>query len=150
MFPSDFEYELLNDALMVNRPKLPPPLQDNSPKPALGPVPSPWAWAVPFLISLVATKDAASAMTNKEAAQQITATADRAIAQFLDDYCGTPLVRVHWPVSGPGPWVSVIASQLTWTANTLQEGSLRTALVQLAGRVLDRAALNPQPLPPSQ
>jgi hypothetical protein len=79
MFPSDFEYELLNDALMVNRPKLPPPLQDNSPKPALGPVPSPWAWAVPFLISLVATKDAASAMTNKEAAQQITATADRAL-----------------------------------------------------------------------
>ena len=102
------------------------------------------------MISLVATKDAASAMTNKEAAQQITATADRALAQFLDDYCGTPPVRVHWPVSGPGPWVSVIASQLIWTANTLQEGSLRTALVQLAGRVLDRAALNPQPLPPSQ
>ena len=105
-------------------------------------------WAVPHLVSIVTTLNAASAMTNKQAAEQIIATGETGISQFLDDYCGTPPRLIPWPFPGPPPWVSIIASELAEKANTLQEGSLRTALLQLAGRLLDRVALNPQS-PPS-
>jgi hypothetical protein len=103
--------------------------------------PSPDALA--FLISAVAAKEAASPMKNQEAAGQIRSAADAAISQFVDDYCGTP-----WPFPGPPPWVAELATQLTWTANNVQTGGLRTGLLELAGRILDRVALNPQPLPP--
>jgi hypothetical protein len=36
--------------------------------------------------------------------------AGRGISQFLDDYC-----RTRWPLPGPSPWVSTIASHLTQT-----------------------------------
>ena len=51
-------------------------------------------WAVPHLVSIVTTLNAASAMTNKQAAEQIIATGETGISQFLDDYCGTP-PRTH-------------------------------------------------------
>jgi hypothetical protein len=103
--------------------------------------PSPDALA--FLISALAAKEAASAMKNQEAAGQMRTAADAAISQFVDDYCGT-----LWPFPGPPPWVAELATQLTWTANNVQTGGLRTGLLELAGRILDRVALNPQPLPP--
>lgn len=103
--------------------------------------PSPWI--LEFLVSAVSSKEAASEMKNQEAAQQIRSAADTAISEFLDDYCGTP-----WPFPGPPPWVSATASQLTWAAYNLQAGGLRTGLLQLVGQMLDRVALNPQPLPP--
>lgn len=106
--------------------------------------PDPVPWAVEFLLSAISSKAAAANMTNREAAQQIIATADRAISSFLDsdDICP------RWPFPGPPPWLSIIASELTLVANTLQEGSLRTGILQVAGNLLDRVALNPQPLPP--
>ena len=109
----------------------------------------PVEWAVPFLISVVTSQEAASAMTNKAAAEQILAAGKLAISQFLDDYCGTPPRLIPWPFPGPPPWISVIASQLAAAAHTFEGGSLRAALIELSGRVLDRVALNPQPLPPS-
>lgn len=109
----------------------------------------PVEWAVPFLISVITSQEAASAMTNKAAAEQIVAAGNLAISQFLDDYCGTPPRLIPWPYPGPPPWVSVIASELVTAAHTFEEGSLRAALIELSGRVLDRVALNPQPLPPS-
>jgi len=108
----------------------------------------PLDWAVPYLVSIVTTQQAASAMSNKQAAQQIIATGETAIAQFLDDYCGTPPRLIPWPFPGPPPWVSIIASELAETANEFQEGSLRAALLRLSGLLLDRVALNPQPLVP--
>jgi hypothetical protein len=105
-------------------------------------------WAVPFLVTIVTTQQAASAMKNKEAAQQVIATGETAISQFLDDYCGTPPRLIPWPFPGPPPWISEIASQLAKEAHTIQAGSLQTAMLQLSGRVLD--ALNPQPLPPNR
>jgi len=106
--------------------------------------PDPVPWAVAFLISAVSSKVATATMTNKTAAQNIVAGADRAISSFLDsdDICP------RWPYPGPPPWLSIIASELTLVANTLQEGSLRTGILQVVGLVLDRVALNPQPLPP--
>jgi hypothetical protein len=114
-----------------------------------GPAPSPLnpdpvPWSVAFLVSAVSSKEAAANMKNKDAAQQIIAAADQAIVGFLDsdDICP------RWPFPGPPPWLSIIASELTLVANTLQEGGLRTGILQVVGLVLDRVALNPQPLPP--
>jgi hypothetical protein len=83
-------------------------------------------------------------MTNKAAADKVIASADRAIASLLDsdDICP------RWPFPGPPPWLSIIASELTLVANTLNEGSLREEILNIAGQLLDRVALNPQPLPP--
>lgn len=97
--------------------------------------PDPSPWSVGFLVATVTSKEAAANMTNKEAAQQIIAAADKTIAEFIDgdDICP------RWPYPGPPPWLSIIASELTLVANTLQEGSLRAGILQVAGQVLDRA-----------
>lgn len=106
--------------------------------------PDPIPWSVAFLVSAVSSKVAAANMTNETAARQIIMAADQAIAAFIDsdDICP------RWPYPGPPPWLSIIASELTLVASSLQEGALRTGILQAAGQVLDRVALNPQPLPP--
>jgi hypothetical protein len=90
--------------------------------------------AVDFLVAALTSKAAAANMTNQAAAQQIIAAADESIATFLDsdDICPP------WPYPGPPPWLSVIASELTLLANTLQVGALQASILQLAGEVLDR------------
>jgi hypothetical protein len=106
--------------------------------------PDPVPWSVAFLVSAVSSKAAAENMTNREAAQKFIAQADQAISSFLDsdDICP------RWPFPGPPPWLSIIASELTLVANTMQEGAVRSGILQVAGQILDRVALNPQPLPP--
>ncbi len=101
-------------------------------------------WSVEFLVSAVSSKAAAGQMKNKAAAQQFIAAADQAITAFIDsdDICPP------WPFPGPPPWLSIIAAEVTMVANTLQDGALRAGLMQVAGQLLDRVALNPQPLPP--
>jgi hypothetical protein len=96
--------------------------------------PDPVPWSVAFLVSAASSIQAAANMTNKSAAQQIIAAANQAIAAFLDsdDICP------RWPWPGPPPWLSIIASELTLYANTLQEGGLRNGILQIAGQVLDR------------
>jgi hypothetical protein len=91
--------------------------------------------AVDFLISAVTSKIAAANMTNFTVAQQIIAAADETIETFLDcdDICPP------WPYPGPPPWLTVIAAELTFVANSLQEGSLQTGILQLAEQVMDRA-----------
>jgi hypothetical protein len=97
--------------------------------------PDPVPWSVAFLVSAVSSAQAAANMTNKAASQQIIAAANQTIAAFIDsdDICPP------WPWPGPPPWLSMIASELTLVASNLQEGSLRTAILQAAGQVLDRA-----------
>lgn len=97
-----------------------------------------------WLVSALTAKEAAANMQNKQAARQIIGAIDQSISSYLDgDEICPP-----WPWPGPPPWLSMIASELTFVANTMQEGRLRNSLLEVAGRVLDRAALNPQPLPP--
>jgi hypothetical protein len=105
--------------------------------------PDPVPWAVAFLVSAVSAKVTAASMANKEAAQQAVAAADASIARFLDDWCGTP--HPGWPFPGPPPWVWIISSEVTFVANTLQDGQLRTGLVEVAGKVADRGSA-PAPL----
>jgi len=91
--------------------------------------------AVDFLLSAVTSKIAAANMTNRTVAKQIVSAADETIETFLDcdDICPP------WPYPGPPPWLTVIAAELTFVANSLQEGSLQIGILQLAGEVMDRA-----------
>jgi hypothetical protein len=111
-----------------------------------GPSPDPWRsasadparQAVALLIAAATAKETAAGIANKETAKQITNSAENAIMDALDDFCGTPPRVIPWPFPGPPPWVWEIASQLTAAANTLQEGSLRTSLIQISGRVIEK------------
>lgn len=135
----------------LSRNPVPSPWFESTPMPGLhGPSPDPWLthYGVSFLVSAVASKVAATAMTNKEAAEKVARAADSSISQFIDDYCGTPPRIPVWPFPGPPPWVREIASQLTVIAHTFAEGEMRTSLARLAGQLFDTIALNPQPLPP--
>jgi hypothetical protein len=91
--------------------------------------------ALAFLVSSANTKVAAANMSNKELAKQVVAAADNGILQFLDsdDICPP------WPYPGPPIPLVDLASELTLVANTIQDGSLRAALLSVAGQVLDRA-----------
>jgi hypothetical protein len=91
--------------------------------------------ALALLLSTVSTKVAAANMTNKQAAKQVVAAADNGISQFLDsdDICPP------WPYPGPPIPLVNLASELTFVANTLQDGNLRAALLGVVGQVLDRA-----------
>jgi hypothetical protein len=91
--------------------------------------------ALAFLLSSVSMKIAATNMSNKQSAQEIVAAADRGISQLLDsdDICPP------WPYPGPPIPLINLASELTFIANTVQEGSLRTAILGVAGQGLDRA-----------
>jgi hypothetical protein len=88
-----------------------------------------------FLLSSVSTKVAAANMSNKQSAQQVVAAVDTGISQFLDsdDICPP------WPYPGPPIPLVDLVSELTFVANTVQDGSLRAALLSVVGQVLDRA-----------
>ena len=133
-----YERELASGELSRNPTRLHrrgEPSSEPNPSPWSGINPDPVPWSVAFLVATVTSKEAAANMTNKEAAQQIIAAATAAITKYIDgdDICPP------WPWPGPPPWLSVIASELTLVANTLQEGSLRSNILQVAGQVLDRA-----------
>jgi len=75
---------------------------------------------------VLALREAAAGAGDAGAA--VVRSADSAIDQFIDDYCGTSW-HPPWPVPGPGPWVFGLASQLSLIASTLQEGALRNAVL---------------------
>lgn len=104
---------------------------EDLPEGSLNPVPQ----VVALLVSAASSRAAAVNMTNQSAAQQIVAATEETVATFLDsdDICP------RWPYPGLPPWLAIIASELTLVANTLQEGSLRAGILQIAGQVLDRA-----------
>jgi hypothetical protein len=62
-----------------------------------------------------------------------------AIGAILDDWCGTPPRKHPWPWPDPPPWVWEIASELSLTANSLQPGSLRDEIQNLAVEVIQKA-----------
>jgi hypothetical protein len=79
-----------------------------------------------------------------EAGAGVVRSADGAIDQFIDEYCGTTW-HPPWPVPGPGPWVFGLASQLSMIASTLQEGALRNAVLAVAGRVVSKGVAAASP-----
>jgi len=88
---------------------------------------------VHYLTMLVSMKEVAETMENRESGREFEANIESSIAQFIDDYCGTP-----WPLPGGPPWAAILAAELVSAAN-LHTGPLRTGLLRLAGRVAERA-----------
>jgi hypothetical protein len=106
------------------------------------PDPGPDPWGPPYgpvasLVNAVNVK-ALAATVSGPARQQLEVSANAAIEQILDDYCGTPPRVYPWPWPGPPPWVYVIASELNAIANTMEAGRLREGLTEVAGLVLQR------------
>ncbi len=152
MFPKRYRYWEWVDGVLIQLPTpvgpsvfLDPVLGPERGWPQDNPLPSPWLESVAFLVAAATSKEAALQMSDEGsvgvAKQQTIAGIDQAIAAFIDsdDICPP------WPWPGPPPWIGIIASELTLIANTLQDGSLRTGLLSIAGQVLGRAALNPAP-----
>jgi hypothetical protein len=104
----------------------------------LGPSPQPWREAVPQLIEAVQARDLAMKLEGdlKEGASK---SATLAINAILDDWCGTPPRKWPWPWPGPPPWTWEIASELTLVANSLQPGSLKDGLLDVAAQVVQKA-----------
>ena len=63
-----------------------------------------------------------------------------AIAEILDDWCGTPPRKWPWPWPGPPPWVWEIASELSMIANSLSAGSLRDGMLDVAAQVIQKGS----------
>src|SRR5689334_5514841 len=103
-----------------------------------GPSPEPWRHVVQAFVAAVSVRDLASHVADQTVRQQMEASANHTITQLLEDYCGTPPRVWPWPWPGPPPWVIGIASELNAIANTVQEGSLRHGLHEVAGQVAAR------------
>jgi len=103
--------------------------------PVAGPRPEPWSPASAF-ISLVSLRVVAEQMPEGREAQYLGEFANRAIAELIDDYCGTH--PRPWPWPGPPPWVFQIVSELAIAANAMQAGDLREGLMATAGTLAQR------------
>ena len=99
--------------------------------------PDPWRSAAASLILKVSLVELGARLP-KEQGTAFVAGLEQSIADDIDFYCGTPY---PWP--GPHPWGFVIASELSLYANTLQEGGLQTAIVNVATTMV-RRSLSPQ------
>jgi hypothetical protein len=91
-----------------------------------------------FLVSALSLKIAAAKMSNPELRSGLEGSITQAIEKALDEYCGTP--PGFWPPGPPPPLSYALAAELTWVANTLQEGALQSAVSELATRVLEKAS----------
>lgn len=103
-----------------------------------GPSPEPWREAVPQLVEAIQAKDLAMRLDGP-LKEEATKRAAQAINSILDDWCGTPPRKWPWPWPGPPPWTWEIASELSLVANSLQPGSLKDGLLDLAVRVVKHA-----------
>jgi hypothetical protein len=122
---------------------VPEPSGAPHPMSARRPIPIPWdpspiPWLVELLVSAVSARQLAATMPDGPARTQLQSSATAAIAQILDDYCGTSPRLVPWPWPGPPPWVYEVASELTAIANAMQ-GDMREALLEVAGQVVSGA-----------
>ena len=104
---------------------------------SLNPQPLPPRWLTSIFVTQLAVKDLTSRLP-KEQGGEITSNIEQAIADEIDFVCGN-VPHVHGPVPGPNPYPFAIAAELNLVANTMQEGTLRNAVVQLAGQIVNKA-----------
>jgi hypothetical protein len=107
----------------------------------LGPRPEPWRIAVAQLVRAAQAKDLTTGLPEGQQRIGLEKSAGAAIETILDDWCGTPPKYPYpWPWPGPPPWVWEIAAGLAEVASTLQPGSLRDTIQQVATQALQRAS----------
>jgi len=98
-----------------------------------------WREAVEQLVEAVQAKDVASRMKDSAMREATAHRAQAAIEMVLEDWCGTPPRRHPWPWPGPPPWVWAIISALNVAANSVEAGSLRDGLMDVAAQALQKA-----------
>lgn len=71
----------------------------------------------------------------KDQGADFTTRLDQAISDEIDFVCG----NVPHPIPGPSPFAFAVAGELNLVGNTMQEGSLRSSVTQLANQIANRA-----------
>ena len=104
---------------------------------ALNPQPLPPRVMTAIFVAQLAVKDLASRLP-KEQAGELNSTLEQSIADEIDFVCGT-VPHVHGPIPGPSPFPFAIAAELNLLGNSMQEGTLRNSVVELAGQILNKA-----------
>jgi hypothetical protein len=104
------------------------------------PTPEPWRVAVGQFVQAAQAKDLAGKLP-KALQEQVVKSATAAIAEILDDWCGTPPRKWPWPWPGPPPWIWDIVSELSMVANSLPAGGLRDGILDVAAQVVQQGNL---------
>lgn len=104
------------------------------------PRPEPWRIAVEQLVEAAQVRDIASRLPEGRLKAALGKSAGAAIETIIDDWCGTPPRKWPWPWPGPPPWTWQIVSDLSGFANTLQAGSLRDQVLDVAKQVVQKAS----------
>jgi hypothetical protein len=86
-------------------------------------------------VRVAQAKDLASRLPDGHTKQALMKSSNTALAQIIDDWCGTPPRKYPWPWPGPPPWVWEVTSQLSLFANSLAAGSLRDEVLGIAGKL---------------
>jgi len=82
------------------------------------------------LVQAIQVRDLASRLEGS-ASESLARSASAAIDDLLDD-----LGKPRFPPGPPKPWWNIVSS-LSFMANSLQEGSLKQNLLDVAAKVLD-------------
>lgn len=104
---------------------------------ALNPQPLPPRALAALFIAQLSVRELASHLP-REQGSDLTTRVDQAIADEIDFVCGS-VPHVHGPVPGPPPYPFAVAAELNIVGNVLQEGTLRTSVLQLAGQIINQA-----------
>jgi hypothetical protein len=106
-----------------------------------GPTPDPWRAVVAQLVQAAVAKDLAGRLEGGSKSE-LAKSAGGAIDKILDDWCGTPpKIPLPWPWPGPPPWTWEIVSGLSLVANSLQPGSLRDGILDIASQAAKKAGM---------
>lgn len=87
--------------------------------------------AVSLFVSGIGIKEIASKISDTKLKNELNQAADQAIADWQDDYCGTP--------PHPNPRAFVLAAELVAFATSLQEGNLQTEVFRVASQVVQKS-----------
>jgi hypothetical protein len=104
---------------------------------ALNPQPIPPGVMTSVFVAQLAVRDLTAGLP-KDQGSQLTTSLEQAIADEIDFVCGT-VPHVHGPIPGPSPFPFAIAAELNLLGNTMQEGSLRNSVLQLARQIVNKA-----------
>ena len=105
----------------------------------LNPQPLPPRAVTALFLFQIAVRDITSRLP-KDQGTELTGRLDQAISDEIDFVCGT-VPHPHPPIPGPSLLAFTVAGELNLIGNIMQEGSLRTAVTQLASQIATRASV---------
>ena len=87
--------------------------------------------AVALLLSGIGAKLTALRLKDATLRSEMVSAAEQALADWEDDFCGTP--------PHPYPWVFVTAVELVTFANSLPQGPLQAEVIRVAGQLIQKS-----------